>query len=346
MVKKIDQAVIMVGGMGTRLRPLTETCPKPVLPVLDKPCLMYLIESIARAGVKEIILACGYRSQQLKDAIGDGSHLGIDISYSYEDEPLGTAGAIKKVVDRLGDTFIAANGDVFADIDVTEEISEHFRSGALATLSLTPVENPWEFGVAGINDDGRITEFREKPKPEDAFSNLINAGVYVLEKKIFDLVPENAKYDLSKELIPLLVKEGEIVQGYKLNGVWLDVGRPNDLIAANLTAAERYFSDEDWSEHNVCNTTVSGAFYLGKGSMISDSSSESSVVLKDCKVSGSRITDSLIMPGCIVEGAEIKGSILGNGCIIPKGSMIENSVLGNGTTVVAGTRIVDNEVAK
>ena len=346
MVKKIDQAVIMVGGMGTRLRPLTETCPKPVLPVLDKPCLMYLIESIARAGVKEIILACGYRSQQLKDAIGDGSRLGIDISYSYEDEPLGTAGAIKKVVDRLGDTFIAANGDVFADIDVAEEVKEHFESDALVTLSLTPVENPWEFGVAGIDAEGKITEFKEKPKPEDAFSNLINAGVYVLEKKIFDLVPENTNYDLSKELIPILMDRGERVQGYKLNGVWLDVGRPNDLIAANLNAAERYFSDEDWSEHNVHNTTISGAFYLGKGSMISDSSSESSVVLKDCKVSGSRITDSLIMPGCIVEGAEIKGSILGNGCIIPKGSMIENSVLGNGTIVVAGTRIVDNEVAE
>ncbi len=344
MVKKVDQAVIMVGGMGTRLRPLTETCPKPVLPVLDKPCLMYLIESIAKAGVKEIILACGYRSQQLKDAIGDGSAFGINISYSYEDEPLGTAGAIKKVSDRLGDTFIAANGDVFADIDVTEVIREHFESGAVVTLSLTSVDNPWEFGVAGIDEDGRITEFREKPKPEDAFSNLINAGVYVLEKKIFDFVPENSKYDLSKELLPDLMDRGEKIQGYKLKGVWHDVGRPHDLIAANLAAAKNRFSNEDWSKHDVHDTVISGTFYLGKGSTISDSSSESSIVLRDCKVSGSKLTGSLVMPNCTVVGAEIKDSILGNGCIISEGSVIEGSVLGNGTHVVAGTKIINNEV--
>jgi len=346
MTKKIDQAVIMVGGKGTRLRPLTETCPKPALPVLDKPCLMYLIESVAAAGIKEVILACGYRSQQLVESIGDGSELGVHISYSFEDEPLGTAGAIKKVEDMLGDTFVAANGDVFADIDMKEEIDEHFSSGATVTMSLIPVDNPCEFGIARVGTDGRISEFKEKPKPEEAFSNLINAGVYVLEKRILDLVPENTQYDLSKELIPRLMDRGDRIQGYMLNGIWRDVGRPSDLIGANLIAAEKRFGKEDWTAHDVSRTSIGGPFFLGEGSSISDSSSESSVILKGCRVAGSRLKGSLIMHGCKVENAEVSNSILGNGCTISCGSVIDGSVLGDGTHVAPGTNMVDNEMKK
>lgn len=343
MTKKIDQAVIMVGGKGTRLRPLTETCPKPALPVLDKPCLMYLIESVAAAGIKKVILACGYRSRQLVEAIGDGSDLGIEIIYSFEDEPLGTAGAIKKVENMLGDTFVAANGDVFADIDVKGEIREHFLSGAAVTMSLTPVENPCEFGIARVGPDGRISEFKEKPKPEEAFSNLINAGVYVLEKRILELVPENTQYDLSKELVPRLMDGGERIQGYGLKGMWRDVGRPSDLIGANLVAAERLFGNEDWNEHDVIRTEIKGPFFLGEGSAISDSFSDSSVVSKGSRVSGSRLKGSLVMRNCMVENAEIYDSILGKGCIVHSGSVIERSVLGDGTVVEAGTKITDNE---
>jgi mannose-1-phosphate guanylyltransferase len=346
MTKKIDQAVIMVGGKGTRLRPLTETCPKPALPVLDKPCLMYLVESIAAAGIKKVILACGYRSQQLVEAIGDGSDLGIEITYSFEDEPLGTAGAIKKVEDLLGDTFVAANGDVFADIDVKDEIREHFSSGATVTMSLTPVDNPCEFGIARVGQDGRISEFKEKPKPEEAFSNLINAGVYVLEKRILEMVAENTQYDLSKELIPRLMERGERIQGYGLKGMWRDVGRPSDLIGANLAAAERLFGNENWGEHDIYRTEIDGPFFLGEGSSIYDSRSDSSVILKGCRVAGSRLKGSLVMRNCTVEEADIRDSILGNGCAISPGSVIERSVLGDGTVVAPGTRIVDNEVKK
>ncbi|MDN5358018.1 MAG: mannose-phosphate guanylyltransferase [Candidatus Methanomethylophilaceae archaeon] len=346
MTKKIDQAVIMVGGKGTRLRPLTETCPKPALPVLDKPCLMYLIESVAAAGIKKVILACGYRSQQLVEAIGDGSDLGIEIIYSFEDEPLGTAGAIKKVENMLGDTFVAANGDVFADIDVKDEIREHFSSGAAVTMALTPVDNPCEFGIARVGPDGRISEFKEKPKPGEVFSNLINAGVYVLEKKVLGLVPENTQYDLSKELIPRLMERGERIQGYGLKGMWRDVGRPSDLIGANLAVAERLFEDEDWTEHGALRTEINGPFFLGEGSSISDSFSDSSVILKKCTVAGSRLKGSLIMRNCRVEEAEINNSILGCGCTVSPGSVIERSVLGDGTLVPPGTAIIDNGVKK
>ena len=345
-MKKVDQAVIMVGGMGTRLKPLTETCPKPILPVLDRPCLMYLIENIASAGINDIILACGYRYPQLAETIGDGSDIGVNITYSFEDEPLGTAGAIKKIEDKLGDTFVAANGDVFSQIDVSEEIEEHFSSDASVTISLTEVDNPCEYGIARVGEDGRISEFKEKPKPDEVFSNLINAGIYVLEKKILDLVPDKGKYDLSKELVPKLMERGDRIQSYMYNGAWLDVGRPSDLINANLMAASMRFDNEDWSKHKTSGTSISKPFYIGKNSSVIDSVSCSSVVLDDCVVVKSKIDGSLIMKDCIVESSELKNSILGPGCKIFSDSFVENSVLGDGTEVPKGTRIVDNKVIR
>lgn len=346
MTKKIDQAVIMVGGMGTRLRPLTETCPKPILPVLDKPCLMYLIENIASAGISEIILACGYRYPQLAETIGDGLDIGIDISYSFEDEPLGTAGAIKKVEGRLGDTFVAANGDVFSQINVAEEIEEHISSKASITISLTEVNNPCEYGIARIDKDGRISEFKEKPKPEEVFSNLINAGIYVMEKDVLSLVPDKGQYDLSKELVPELMERGDRIQGYMYKGSWLDVGRPSDLIGANQIAASMRFDNEVWPRHKTSGTSINKPFYLGRDSSITNSISDSSVVLEGCRVSESKLNGSLIMKNCIVESSILTNSILGSGCNVCFGSTIEDSVLGDGTNVPAGTRIINNEVNK
>ena len=172
---KVRQAVVMVGGKGTRLLPLTETRPKIILPVADKPCLWYLLRSLAYGGIEEVILACGYKSELMRRTIGDGSDLGIDIQYSYEDEPMGTGGAMKLVEDRLDDTFVAANGDVFVSMDVSAEIRTHQETGAAVTIALTPVDNPCEFGIARVDDDNRISEFKEKPKPEEVFSNLINS---------------------------------------------------------------------------------------------------------------------------------------------------------------------------
>lgn len=334
----VKQAVIMVGGKGTRLRPLTETRPKPILPVLDKPCLMYLIESMARAGAEEVILACGYKSEKMAAEIGDGSDQGISIVYSYEDEPMGTAGAIKLLEDRLDSTFIAANGDVFADIDVSKEIDIHFKAEAAVTLALTPVENPCEFGIARVEADGRISEFKEKPKPEEVFSNLINAGVYVLEKRVLSDVPAGGMYDLSKELLPVLMGKGERIQSYSLNGMWRDVGRPADLLGSNLDMA-RKIGTRGWEGRDVSGTEITAPFYAGPGAKVRDSLADSCVILAGCDVLGSNISNTLMMKGCTADSAEISGSILGEGCRIGRGSVIIDSVLGDNTVVKPDTEM-------
>lgn len=333
MVQKVRQAVVMVGGKGTRLLPLTETKPKIILPVADRPCLWYLLRSLANAGIEEVILACGYKSEQMREAIGDGSDLGISIVYSYEDEPLGTGGAMKLVEGRLDDVFVAANGDVFAAIDVKAEIEEHISSGASVTIALTPVENPCEFGIARVQEDGRITEFKEKPKPEEVFSNLINAGVYIINKSVLGHVPKATFYDFSKDLVPALMRDGHRIQGYTVSGIWMDVGRPHDLLGANLAVAASEFGDVAWKAEG---SEVDGTFYMGEGSSVSGSRVHDTVILKGSSVSGSRLDSVLVMRGCRIDGADIENTILGDGCVVEKGARIRNAVLADNTIVKAG----------
>ena len=322
---KVRQAVIMVGGKGTRLRPLTETCPKPILPVLDRPCLDYLIESLAKGGITHIILACGYRSEQVPKAIGDGSDRGILIEYSYEDVPMGTAGAIKLLEDRLDDVFVAANGDLFADIDVKEQVNEHFRSDACITIALTPVDNPCEFGIARVDETGRILEFKEKPKPEEVFSNLINAGVYVVNKSVLSLVPKGKMHDFSKDLVIELLGKGDRIQGHMINGLWKDVGRPSDLIETNLIMAGRHSSPS-----KAIDSSVTPPVFIGKDAAVKGSKLSSAVISKNSTIDGSRITGSLIMESSNVHNATVTGSIIGKGCTISD-CEVHNEVLGDGT---------------
>ena len=342
---KVRQAVVMVGGMGTRLLPLTKYRPKPILPILDKPCLRYLIESLARSGIEEIILACGYKSSQFSEAIGNGSDLGITIDYSYEDKPLGTGGAVKKVEDRLDDVFIAANGDVFADISLEEQINTHFMHKAEVTLALTNVEKPCEFGIARLDGDGRITEFKEKPKEEEVFSNLANAGVYIVNKSVLSYIPEKDPFDFSKELLPILMdREKKRVQGFILRGMWRDVGRPEDLLGANLDMASKLYGQMSWGGNQIGTSVIRKPFYLGKGASISGSDASAAVVMENTVVTESRLVNSMIMKDCKVNSAKIENSIVGAGCRIGPGAEIISSVVGDGMTIAAGSKIVNEKV--
>ena len=342
MSSEVRQAVIMVGGKGTRLLPLTLTRPKPAMPVLDKPFLKYLIESMADAGIEEIFLACGYKSDVLAHAIGDGSDMGVRIIYSDEDTPLGTGGAIKRLEDRLDPVFLAANGDTLTSVDIAAQIREHFESGAAVTDSLSEVDDPSQAGVVRIDGDGRILEFQDKPKREEACSNLVNSGVYVVDKKVLEYIPKDTFYDFSKDLFPLLIEKGERLQGHMAKGVWVDIGRPHDLIRMNLVMADRLYRGHDWSD-SAEDSVLDGTVYLGDGTALRSSKVSESVISKGCDVRSSYLSGTFVMGACRIDGARVENSILGEGCVLKKGCLVVDSVLKDGT-VVDENRKIENLV--
>ncbi len=327
---KVRQAVIMVGGLGTRLRPLTENCPKPVLPVAGKPCIKYLIESMASAGAEDVILACGYRSEKMREALGDGRDLGIGLRYSYEDRPMGTGGALKLLEPELDKVFLASNGDVFTDIRISSLIGCHFSSGADVTVALTPVPNPWNFGVARQGEDGSILEFREGLSPDQVFSDLINAGLYVVDKKVMEMIPEGQQYDFSKELFPKIISSGGKLMGMRSEGMWMDVGRPGDYLRANLHAAGNVYDVPEGCR-------ITGNFRMGEGSSVKSSIIDSSVLMENVSVTNSELKRAVVLGGSRISGARIENSIIGRGCTVCPGSVVTCSVLGDGETVEPGT---------
>ena len=337
MYRNVRQAVVMVGGKGTRLRPLTYTRPKPILPVADKPCLGYLIDALARGGIEEVILACGYKSQQFVDTIGDGSDRGIKIRYSFEDEPMGTGGAIKLLEDELDDVFVACNGDVFADLDLKKEIDTHLDNDADITLALTPVPNPWEFGTAVPDETGRIVEFIEKPPRDKVKSNLINAGVYIVNKEMIGYIPKGEMYDFSKDLVPKKTAEGCRIWGWDFDGIWMDVGRLSDVIKCNLTVAAQLKQKEG----DTKGSKLSGKIYLGKDVRVHGSKLKDCVVMEGCVIEKADLVNTVVMPGTKIVGARVSGSVIGHNTMVSKGASITDSIIGDNETVERNAVITD-----
>jgi mannose-1-phosphate guanylyltransferase len=340
----VKQAVIMAGGEGTRLKPLTNTRPKPLLPVLGRPCIEYVINSLASAGVEEIFIACGYRSQDIVNSLGDTTRYGAKITYAYEEVPMGTAGAVKLLQDKLHGTFLVGSGDTLTDADLGHLIDFHREKKAFVTMALTEVEKPEQFGIVGVNADGRIERFKEKPRTEEVFSNVINAGTYVLEADALDHVPSATKYDFSKNLFPDLLAKGKMLCASPLKGYWKDIGHPKDLFQANIDLAERRGLNIT-VRGALCKGKIAGSGFTAEGAKLfgplfvgtgarlgKGSSATRSAIGKESTV-GERavIEDSLMLDRCqIGAGAILRGSILGEGCVIGPGVSLVNSVLGDG----------------
>jgi mannose-1-phosphate guanylyltransferase len=340
----VKQAVVMAGGEGTRLRPLTNTRPKPLLPVLGRPCIEYVINSLASAGVEEIFIACGYRSQDIVNSLGDTTRNGARIVYAYEDTPMGTAGAVKLLQDRLHGTFLVGSGDTLTDADLGQLIDLHREKGAFVTMALTEVERPEQYGIVGVNAEGRIERFKEKPKTEEVFSNVINAGTYVLEAEVLDHVPAAAKYDFSKNLFPDLLAKGKVLCASPLKGYWKDIGHPKDLFQANIDLAERR-GQTITIRGALCKGKIAGSgfsaegarlygpLFVGTGARLGKGSSVTRSAIGQGSTVGEKavIEDSLMLDRCrIGAGAVLKGSILGEGCVIGPGVSLVDSVLGDG----------------
>jgi mannose-1-phosphate guanylyltransferase len=318
------QAVILVGGEGTRLRPLTSLTPKPVIPLVDRPFLVYMIEWLRSHGVDDVILSCGFEPTKVRDALGDGSQLGVRLHYVVEPEPRGTAGALKEAEEHLHDRFLMLNGDVLTDIDLTAQIAQHEATGATGTLALAPVSDPSAYGLVRLQSDGAVKEFVEKPSADEIDTNLISAGAYVLERSVLDMIAPGRNVSIEREIWPALVGNG--LYGYAANGAyWLDIGTP-----------ERYMQGTfDILEGNV-RTRV--AERLGP---------ELLAVGEGVDVAGRIVPPAVVGDGSrIAAGAHVGSlAVLGPGVEVGERAKVERAVVLAGARIGAGAELVDCIVA-
>ncbi|MGH2457919.1 MAG: sugar phosphate nucleotidyltransferase, partial [Chloroflexota bacterium] len=227
------KAVILVGGEGTRLRPLTLSAPKPMLPVVNRPFLEHVLDYLKGQGIQDVVLSMGYRSDVIEQHFGDGGSLGVNLSYVVEASPLGTAGGVKNVESFLDDTFLVLNGDIMTDLDLGAMIAFHREHGAKATISLAPVEDPTAYGLVETDARGLVRRFLEKPRPEDVTTNLINAGTYVLEPEVLELIPPATYHMFERGVFPDLLSRNDPIYGYPSSCYWIDIGTPAKYLSVN-----------------------------------------------------------------------------------------------------------------
>jgi mannose-1-phosphate guanylyltransferase/phosphomannomutase len=258
------KAVVMAGGEGTRLRPLTSNQPKPMVPIVGKPCMEHIIELLKRHGFEDVIVTVAFLPQAIRSYFGSGETLGIDIGYSVEESPLGTAGSVKRAAQRLDDTFLVISGDALCDVDLTQLVAAHREKGASVTIGLKSVENPLEFGIVVTDEDGRVERFLEKPSWGQVFSDTINTGIYVLEPEVLKHIPQDRPYDFSKELFPLLLEMGRPIYGHVFGGYWQDIGNLDQYRQANFDALDERVQLE------IDGIRIRGNVWLGDGVDLDD----------------------------------------------------------------------------
>lgn len=331
------QAIVLVGGEGTRLRPLTFGTPKPMVPIMNVPFLARTIERLHDAGIRDVILPAGYMPQAITDYFGDGSDFGMKITYVIEDEPLGTAGAIKNVEQYIHGPFFVLNGDVLTSLDLQAMIAYHKEKNGLGVLHLIKVEDPSAFGCVVHDESGRVSQFVEKPPKGTEPTNEVNAGTYLLEKRVLDLIPPGRNVSIERETFPKILAEGNALYAYTTADYWIDLGRPEHYLSAHRDI-------------------LSGAMPLEKFSHVHedveiDPSAEvgPNVVLGEgCKIGPrARLNDCVLWDGVTVEeGATIEEAIIasrariGAGAVVSRGSVIgHDAVIEPGTVLPEGARV-------
>ncbi|MEA2213336.1 MAG: mannose-phosphate guanylyltransferase [Solirubrobacteraceae bacterium] len=329
------QALILVGGEGTRLRPLTSNRPKPVVPLVDRPFIVYMLEWLRRHGVDDAILSCGFLADGVRSVLGDGSALGVALRYVEEPRPLGTGGALKFAEQYLDERFFMLNGDILTDIDLTAQLRQHEQTGARATLALIAVQDPSAYGLVRRREDTSVTEFVEKPRPDEIDTNLINAGAYILERDILaDMAPAGTKISIERDVFPRLVDHG--LYGYEVGAAyWLDIGTPERYMQATF----------DILDGDV--QTEVGRRLAEAGGVLRDSELEGIVHAPALIGAGSTVAAGAIIGGRTVLGegvtvherAHIESSVILDGCEIGAGARIRGSILSPGVTIGEHCRI-------
>lgn len=317
------KALFLAGGLGTRLKPITDNLPKPMVPIMGKPLLERNIEKLKRHGVDEILLSTCYKPEIIKNYFGDGSKLGVKISYITEDEPLGTAGAIRNAAKYIDDTFLVFNADILSDIDISEMLRLHMERGARATIAVTRVANPSAYGVIEHDENGFVTAFREKPKPHETRSNLINAGTYIFEPEILDEIPAGRAVSVERETYPLLLQKGYRIAIYDRCSYWLDLGTPGKYLKAHKDILRGY--------HHLY-----GVNFNEKRQYISPTAK----ISRSAKVIGPvYIGDNVIVGPFAFIGPD---TVLGDGSVVGMWAKVIGSVVWNDAQVGFGASLVDS----
>lgn len=322
------KAVVMAGGEGSRLRPLTSRRPKPLAPIANEPVMKHIVDLLNKHGITEVVATLHYLADEIESFFGDGTAYGVSMKYFVEDTPLGTAGAVKMAEDRLrDDTFIVISGDAMTDLDISALLKHHKDSGNDATIALQRVPNPLEFGVVITDEDGRIVRFLEKPSWGEVFSDTINTGIYVLEPSIFEYMESGEMYDFSKDLFPRMLHEGKRIGGYVFEDYWTDIGNLQQYQQANYDALK---GDVRTRQHGV---EIQPGICAGEGCRIDPTAR---------LVAPIRLGDSVqIGPGALIEGP----AAIGNGSIIAGGARVARSVVWEDVYVGSEAELTDCTIA-
>jgi mannose-1-phosphate guanylyltransferase len=326
------QAIVLVGGEGTRLRPLTESVPKPALTLVDRPFLAYMIEWLAGHGVTEVVLACGFLPDVLREAlVGEEERAGVAIRYVVEPERRGTAGAIRYAADQLGsdldDRFLALNGDVLTDLDLSALLRIHADRGARGTLGLHPVEDSSAYGLVRSGSEGEVLEFLEKTG--ESVPGEVNAGMYVLERSVLELIPPGREVSIERDVFPQLAGDG--LHSLCLDGYWMDIGTPERYLQASWDILERRVATR-------VEPTAPGML-VGRGADVAAGATigPRAVIGRDCRVGeAAEVRDSVVLDGCSIgEGAKVIGSIVSAKVEVEPGASLEGAVVGEDERVTA-----------
>ena len=326
------QVVVLAGGIGSRLRPWTQETPKPLLPMLDKTLLEQVISAVPTDLIDEVVVAGGYKVDQIKKYFSD-SNFDFDITIVPEDKPLGTGGALGNCSDLVSGTFACFNGDIISSLKVDELLNLHRTNGGIGSLGLWHVKDPSRFGIVGLNEDSKITKFKEKPKPEEVFSNLINAGSYIFEEDIFDYIP-SGKNSIEREVFPHLADD-RLLNGLPFSGFFIDSGTSKSWCDAVRTCIE----NNRFTSGQICGESwfESPNSIVEQGSKITNSMIESNT-----EIMKSKIDNSTILSGSkISSNVNLQSSLVGRNVIIGKNSKISNSII-NHDSIIPNDTVLDD----
>jgi mannose-1-phosphate guanylyltransferase len=337
------KAVILVGGLGTRLRPLTCNTPKPMIPLINQPIIEHVLENLRNQGIDEVILAVQYLADRFRASLGDGSRLGLKVHVIEEPEPRGTAGAVKNIEHMLDGTTFVFNGDVMTDLDLQAMLAFHREKGSKLTIALTPVDDPTSFGLVETNADGHIRRFLEKPRIDEVTTNMINAGTYIIEPELFRYVPPAQYYMFERGLFPVVLQTGDPMYGYPSRAYWTDIGKPQAYLEVHhdiLIGKVRYTIDGEeigqrvWAQGAVeihKNAQVVGPVVLGAGVKIA---------------AGARVVGPTVIGAGTVIGPNvmIEGSVLWTNNVIEEEAVLRSCVIGNRNRIGVKAHIADGAI--